>query len=209
MSTRQSGRLRLTSAQEGIWYAQHLDSANPAYSIAEYFEIDGEVDADVLEAALQQVVTEAAALRARFSQDADGPVQVIEPFMPVSLRRVDLTGEKAPDAAARAWMETESERVIDPTAGPLFTFALLELSPDRCIWFHRYHHLVMDGFTGSLIAQRVAEIYTGLVREQPVDASPFAPCGPSSRARASTRRLLASRTITNTGTSCSPTGRNR
>ncbi|MEU9609338.1 amino acid adenylation domain-containing protein, partial [Streptomyces sp. NPDC048057] len=175
MSARPSHHLRLTSAQAGIWYAQHLDPANPAYNIAEYFEIDGAVDADVLQRALQQVVDEAPALRARFEPGAGGPVQVIEPAVSVQLQRVDLTGAADPGAAAEDWLETESERVIDPAVGPLFTFALLQLSPERHIWLHRYHHLVMDGFTGSLVARRVAEVYTGLVRGEPVGAAPFAP----------------------------------
>ncbi|WP_159393263.1 non-ribosomal peptide synthetase, partial [Streptomyces rimosus] len=165
----------MTAAQLGIWYAQHLDPANPLFSIAEYFEIDGAVAADDLQEALRQVVGEAEALRARFEDGGDGPVQTIEPSVPVTLRRIDLSTEADPRAAARTWLEEEARRPLDPGAGPLFTFALLTLAPDRHIWLHRYHHLVMDGFTGSLVARRVAELYTGRVTGSPVGASPFGP----------------------------------
>lgn len=175
MSALGTNRLPLTAAQLGIWYAQHLDPANPLFSIAEYFEIDGAVAADDLQEALRQVVGEAEALRARFEDGGDGPVQTVEPSVPVTLRRIDLSAEADPRAAARTWLEEEARRPLDPGAGPLFTFALLTLAPGRHIWLHRYHHLVMDGFTGSLVARRVAELYTGRVTGSPVGASPFGP----------------------------------
>lgn len=124
MSALGTNRLPLTAAQLGIWYAQHLDPANPLFSIAEYFEIDGAVAADDLQEALRQVVGEAEALRARFEDGGDGPVQTVEPSVPVTLRRIDLSAEADPRAAARTWLEEEARR---PS-----TRARDRCSPSRC-----------------------------------------------------------------------------
>ncbi|MBV9727899.1 MAG: AMP-binding protein, partial [Pseudonocardiales bacterium] len=53
---------------------------------------------------------------------------------------------------------------IDPAQGPLFSYALIKLGPDRFLWYHSYHHIVMDMCGFSLIARRVAELYTTLAQ---------------------------------------------
>src|SRR5262245_37158372 len=43
----------LSVPQLGIWLAQHLDAASPAYNIGEYIEIQGQLDAALFEKALR------------------------------------------------------------------------------------------------------------------------------------------------------------
>src|ERR1700752_5063986 len=69
--------LPLSDAQLGIWFAQSIDPASPAYNLAEYLEIGGSIDRTLFETALRQVVNEAEALRVRFVDSADGPRQII------------------------------------------------------------------------------------------------------------------------------------
>ncbi|MGW7521806.1 non-ribosomal peptide synthetase, partial [Streptomyces sp. NPDC054796] len=40
---------------------------------------------------------------------------------------------------------------------------LIRLAADRFLWFQCYNHLLMDGFACSLVARRVAEVYTALL----------------------------------------------
>jgi enterobactin synthetase component F len=51
---------------------------------------------------------------------------------------------------------------VDPTAGPLFGFAIFKASGERYFWYARYHHLVLDGYGMWLIARRAAEVYSAL-----------------------------------------------
>lgn len=46
---------------------------------------------------------------------------------------------------------------------PLFRYALLRLADDHWIWYQRYHHIAVDGYSCSLVARRVADAYTALV----------------------------------------------
>ena len=67
----------LSSAQLGIWFAQKLNPASPAYNIGEYFEIDGAVDEALFERTLAQVVAEADVLRIQIDEQSGEPRQFI------------------------------------------------------------------------------------------------------------------------------------
>lgn len=52
-----SGRLPLTSAQSGVWFAQSLDPLSPAQNTSECLEIDGPLDTELFAAALRRVTS--------------------------------------------------------------------------------------------------------------------------------------------------------
>ena len=165
--------LPLSSAQLGIWFAQQIDPSNPIYNIGEYVEIDGFIEPSIFERALRQVVVETEALRVRFVEPAEGPRQIIGDAPAWSMPLVDVSAETDARAAAESWMQADLARPIDPTRGPLFGYALFKASADRFFWYARYHHIVMDCFGMSLVAQRLAEVYTGLVHGHGFDDGAF------------------------------------
>ncbi|MFI0862141.1 amino acid adenylation domain-containing protein [Streptomyces smyrnaeus] len=168
--------LPLTAAQREIWLSeQHASQTGVALRVGEYLEICGPVDPVVFEAALRQVVAETDALRARLVLGDDGPVQTLEAELSWSLSVVDVGDEPDPEAAARGWIAQDLARPMEMAEGPLFSFALLELAPDRFWWSHMYHHAVMDSFGRSLVARRTAEVYTALARGRGIGRSPFGP----------------------------------
>ncbi|WP_369184662.1 amino acid adenylation domain-containing protein [Streptomyces sp. Y1] len=168
-------RAALTAAQSGIWFAQQLEPANPIFNAAEYLEIQGELDPALLEAALRQVVTEAETLRVRIAQDGDELWQHVQPVPDRLLEVVDLTAEADPEAVAVARMRRTMAVALDPGRDRLYRFELLKVAPGRHLWFYCYHHVVVDGFTVALLAQRTAEVYTALAAGEPAPANPFGP----------------------------------
>jgi len=161
--------LPLSAAQREIWLAeQRLDSANRVYRIGEYIEICGPIDPALFEAALRRVVGEVDALQVRFIENGDGPRQVVEPSdwsMPV----IDVSQASDARSAAEAWMAADAAQPMPLSRGPLFRYALFRLSPDLFLWYQSYHLIVMDAFGYSLVARRVAEMYTALARGREPD----------------------------------------
>ncbi|MFH0515664.1 amino acid adenylation domain-containing protein [Streptomyces sp. M41] len=164
----------LLAAQEGIWTGQRLDPDSPAYNTAEYVLIDGPVDGDVFDTALHQVVAETEALNVAFVVDDEGRAhEVPAPADGWRLHRADLTAESDPLAAALAWIAEDMDRPVDLARGPVFGHALLRLADDRFLWYHRVHHIALDGFGLSLVARRVADVYTSLLAGEPIGDSGF------------------------------------
>ena len=163
-SDSQLGSLPLSAAQREIWIAeQQLDGANRVYTIADYIEIKGPVDAARFELALRYVVAEADCLHARFAEDREGPEQLAGRFADWPLPVVDVSAEPDPQAAAQAWMAAYISRPFALAQGPLFRYAFIKLAPERFFWLQSYHHIVLDGFGASLLVRRVAEVYTALL----------------------------------------------
>nr|AWX24482.1 non-ribosomal peptide synthetase [Streptomyces conglobatus] len=161
----------LSGAQEGIWFAQRLDPANAAYNTGESTEIHGPVDTGLFETALRRAIAEAETFGLRFTETEDGPRALLPPAGDGGaggdghdwpLHRVDVSAEPDPRAAADAWMRADLATPVDLTEGPLFTEALFTLAPDRFLWYQRAHHILLDGYGYTLVARRVAEIYSAL-----------------------------------------------
>ncbi|MFH8462869.1 amino acid adenylation domain-containing protein [Streptomyces sp. NPDC017991] len=169
-----AGRHALLGAQEAIWTGQQLDADSPAYNTAEYVHIAGPVDPAVFDSALHQVVAETPALNVSFVADADGrPWQRGTPAWDWRLHTADLTAEPEPYAAALAWIDTDMTHPVDLTQGPLFGHALLRVAPEEHLWYHRVHHIALDGFGLALVARRVAQVYTALTKGEPTGDSGF------------------------------------
>jgi nonribosomal peptide synthetase DhbF len=177
MSVHEGAAHPLSGAQEGLWFAQRLDPANPAYNTAEYVEIHGPVDPELFEAALRRTVSEAQTFAQRFTDTPDGPRALLVTGDDWPLRLVDISAEEDPHAAARAWIRTDMASAADLGEGPLFTQALFRAGPDRWFWFLRAHHILLDGYSYKLVARRLAEVYTALAAGQEVPTSTFLPVG--------------------------------
>ncbi|WP_229816411.1 condensation domain-containing protein, partial [Streptomyces lucensis] len=185
MPDSQTTRLPLTAAQSGMWYAQRLDPDNPIYNGGQYWEIDGQLDPDVFEQALRQVIRETDALRTRFVEDRDGLWQLVEENPRRVVQYLDVSREDDPRAAAEEWMWADLTRPIDLAAAApadLSAFALIELRTDHFLWYHRCHHILLDGYGSALVARRVAEVYTALAGGAAAAPNDWRPLGELVRA---------------------------
>ncbi|WNM31471.1 amino acid adenylation domain-containing protein [Streptomyces sp. Li-HN-5-11] len=169
--------LGLSAAQRAMWFGQQLDPAGPAYNVGEYTEIHGPVDPALLRAAVRQVVDVTETLRVRFTAEGDTVRQIVDADPVWDLPVVDLTGEPDAMAAADEWMAADFATPFAVDHGPLFRYALLKLADTHWIWYQRYHHIAVDGYSCSLIAARVADAYSALVAGAPCTPPP-APLAP-------------------------------
>ncbi|MEC1410286.1 amino acid adenylation domain-containing protein [Bacillus safensis] len=173
MSIQSVDSFPLTGAQSGIWYAQQLDPANPIFNTAEYIDIKGPIDPIHFEAAIRKTVLEADSLYMRFVEDTDGPKQWMTSKKEIPFQLIHLQNEKQPLDAAKAWMKADLSTPVSLEKDVLFREVLFQLADDRFIWYQRIHHIAIDGFAFSLIARRVAEVYSALSQGTPVPPQTF------------------------------------
>ncbi|WP_304168426.1 non-ribosomal peptide synthetase, partial [Lonsdalea britannica] len=72
---------------------------------------------------------------------------------------LDFRQESAPLEKAKQWMETACNTPFDLEQGPLFSFALIQITSEYFLFYQCHHHIVMDGYSVSLFIQRVADRY--------------------------------------------------
>jgi len=154
--------LPLTVAQRGLWIATQIAPRNSVFNLAELIEIRGSINASLFVAALHQVTLEAETLRVSIVETPEGPRQLIRPTYRWDFPVLDVSDEKDPSAAAEAWMRAELTQPVNIAEDRLWSCALFRVAPDRWFWYHRAHHIMLDGFGGGLVVRRVAELYSSL-----------------------------------------------
>ncbi|MER6915624.1 amino acid adenylation domain-containing protein [Streptomyces sp. NPDC000594] len=155
-------RLPLSAAQLGLWSAQQLDPASPAYLTAEYVELTGPLDEAAFLAALRRAVADTDGLGVRFTTEGDEVWQETGAVPPGEPLVLDLRGEDDPAGRALAWMERERSVAVDLVGGELYRHALLRTGAASWLWYHRCHHILLDGYGYLRFAERVAEVYGDL-----------------------------------------------
>ncbi|MFH7596930.1 amino acid adenylation domain-containing protein [Streptomyces racemochromogenes] len=175
MATHDRRPLPLTPPQNGVWFAQQLDPTRLDYTIAEYLEIRGAVDPELLAEAVRTTVAGTETLCVRFAE-VDGVVhQIPAGPPPLRIETVDVSGHPDPDAESERLMRAELARPTDLASGDVCRYLLVRTGPAAYRWMQGYHHLVADGVTGSILARRTAQVYSALVAGEPVPAFESAP----------------------------------
>jgi len=162
------GALPLSFAQQRLWFIQQLDPANTAYNMVGVTRLDGTLDADALQAALDRVVERHEALRTVLVLRHGEPVQQVSAGMRVVLEVDDLAGlpDGARQAEARRRAQAEQGRPFDLATGPLMRAVLLRLAADRHELILSMHHVVSDGWSRGVIVGEISAAYTALVQGQ-------------------------------------------
>ncbi|PSK27914.1 non-ribosomal peptide synthase/polyketide synthase, partial [Nocardia seriolae] len=153
----------LSPAQLGIWYSQHLDPQVPI-NIAQYVELRGELDIELLERAMVCGSEEFGSGFLRIVERDGEPMQMVDQSLDRTIYHVDLSGEADPAAAAQAWMRADYSAPLDLTRDRLIKTAMVKLAEGHYYWYARIHHIVLDGFGAVTYMTRVAELYTAYVR---------------------------------------------
>ncbi|MER7468775.1 AMP-binding protein, partial [Streptomyces sp. NPDC097981] len=170
------GELReLMAGQLAVWYAQQLAPDNRGFSIAEYLEIRGAADPELLVEAARRRLREAESLRLRVRLVDGTPWQYVHDERDYPVDVVDVSADADPRTAAEDWMRADLRRPVDLVGAPLSTNAIIKLGDDLYFWYTRVHHLVMDGLGGMVLATRGAEIYNALLEGRALEAGALEP----------------------------------
>ncbi|MFG5410354.1 non-ribosomal peptide synthetase [Piscinibacter sakaiensis] len=162
----------LTVAQRGMWVSQQIGVAGALFNLAECVEIHGAVDVPVFMRAMYQLADEAEIARARIVQSAEGPQMAIAPRFTRELSCVALD-EADPEGAMKAWVAANLETFADASTDSLWEVALLHTRTGPSFWYHRCHHILLDGFGAGVLARRCADLYTALLAGRDPGPCPF------------------------------------
>jgi amino acid adenylation domain-containing protein/non-ribosomal peptide synthase protein (TIGR01720 family) len=153
---------RLSPVQEGMLF-HTLDAAGSGVYLEQAAcTLRGQLEPAALRRAWEWAVARHPALRASFHWEGmPRPVQVVHRRVELPWREEDWRGLAAAEQAARlaAVLDGERRRGFDLERPPLlrFTLARLEERTWRFLWTH--HHLLLDGWSLSLVLQEVFAAY--------------------------------------------------
>ena len=152
-------RYPLSRAQRQMWdIANHLPDV-PLFVVAGALRLDGPLDIAVLQRTFAELARRHEALRTRFEDTGDGPVQVVEPTGTLTVEVEDLTGAEHPDRRCEKLMATATRVALPVDTAPLLRVVVYRLAEDRHVLFFNAHHIVCDGQSLAVLQSDVARIY--------------------------------------------------
>ena len=166
---RAGGGLRLSFAQERLWFLDQLEPGSPAYNLPSAYRADGPLDVAALAFSLGELVRRHEILRTVFAKTADGPLQVIRAHGELRLPLVDLRGLGAARRAAEVprRLAEEARRPFDLARGPVLRATLLVLARDEHVVLLTLHQIAGDAASAAVVMDELAALYEGRRARRP------------------------------------------
>ncbi|MDZ8091513.1 MAG: amino acid adenylation domain-containing protein [Nostoc sp. DedQUE05] len=152
----------LSSSQRRIWLDHMLNNNAAVYNVPLAFRIRGYLNEVALEAALHDLQIKHDALRACVADDGKEPRLIIMPEARCRLYYDDLTSldPVVRDQRLLELKEQEAKREFDLAIAPLLSARLIRLEQqDQCLLL-TIHHLVVDGWSLSILWRDISNLYS-------------------------------------------------
>jgi amino acid adenylation domain-containing protein len=165
----------LSPLQQGILFDSLSAPDSGRYLVTMRYTIEGALDVPAFERAWHAVVARHPVLRTSFHWEGLAkPLQVVHRDIAVSIRKDDWRGIPAAELARREAdeMAAESKRAFALDQGPLTRVSLVRVDDDRWLFTWSFHHVVLEGWSASLIFADLATFYAGFSRNEPVTLAP-------------------------------------
>lgn len=167
--------LSLSPMQEGMLF-HTLAASEPGMYIQQLvLRIAGPLDVAAFEKAWAQVVARHQALRSAFVwESAEKPLQVIFRQAAVRVRHEDWRGEAEAARADRLHALVEADRTqgFDLRRPPLLRLTLVRLGERDYRFLYTYHHILLDGWSGSIVFKDMLALYTAFRRGRELQLPP-------------------------------------
>ncbi|WP_421840519.1 amino acid adenylation domain-containing protein [Mycobacterium sp.] len=160
----QDGRKPLTRAEQGILASELMgEHTSSIYNTCECLEIAGPVDALALERAIQIALSENETFSARFVDVGDGARIWTGDEKQPHVECVDIAPGEDPWQYVKSRVETHLSSRVDLMENALPVQYLYRDGSGHVYWPINMHHIILDGYSYTLLTKRVAQLYNYLV----------------------------------------------
>jgi amino acid adenylation domain-containing protein/non-ribosomal peptide synthase protein (TIGR01720 family) len=152
----------LSPMQQGMLFHSLMEPSSGVFVQQSSFRLEGALDRESLRRAWQRVVDRHAALRTAFVwEELVVPLQAALEGVELPWEELDWQGLPAREQGGRLarFLEQDARRGFDLSRAPLIRVTFLTLSPAAHQMVFTYHHLVLDGWSTSLLQREVLTCY--------------------------------------------------
>ncbi len=150
---------KLTYPQLSIWHTEMVFPNTGFGNIAGTARINGEVDFELLENAINQVVRENDSYRIRIEEGEGIEKQYFAEYRYFKVEFFDFSGAGANEEYGK-WSSFKTVEPFDLHNSDLYYFALFKISENEGGFFYKTHHLISDAWTGVTQISKIMEYYS-------------------------------------------------
>ena len=160
------GRVRLSFAQQRLWFIDQLEPGSAAYNVGSAIRVIGDLNIEALRRSFEEIVRRHEVLRTRFEEEEGEPVQVIGESNEVEMAVVELRelGEEEREEAARERAREEAEKPFDLRSGPMLRTVLMRMGEEEHVLVVTMHHVVSDGWSVGVLIREMTALYEAYSR---------------------------------------------
>jgi amino acid adenylation domain-containing protein len=170
-------RLPLSFAQQRLWFIDQLEPDKATYNIPAAVRLEGRLNFEALESAINEIVKRHEVLRTRIEVEEGRPAQVVDEWEPRRLDVEDLTGLSGQEREEEVRRITKEEvgTGFDLGRGPLLRVRILKLGEDEHALLYTMHHVISDGWSTGILVRELCEQYAAMSegRESPLPELPI------------------------------------
>ena len=155
----------LSPLQQGMLFHAAYEERSNAYEESLSFTLHGSLDSKALREAWHKVVERHPALRTFILwKEVDAPLQVVRRTVELPWQELDWSHLSKAEQEERLslLLKEQSEEGFDLSRAPLMNLTLIRLSRE-CHYFHwDYHHMILDGWSVTIVLKEIFTIYHSL-----------------------------------------------
>lgn len=164
--SRDSNRFPMSFAQQRLWFLDRLDSSTAFYNLAAYIELDGQLNIQALEQALDSLIKRHETLRTTFAEENGQGLQIIHPHISVQLPQADISHQVDQKTALVQLSKADAQHIFDLENGPLIKTTLVKLAAEKHQLLLTMHHIIADGWSAQVFASELSQFYAANVNQQ-------------------------------------------
>ncbi|MBD2254651.1 non-ribosomal peptide synthetase, partial [Nostoc parmelioides] len=154
----QTENIPLSFAQQRLWFIQQLEPDSYIYNVPCVLKMQGNLQLSALESAINELRKRHETLRTYFTTNSENqPIQIIEPWQPITLQIIDTTEEIEKIALIAAQTPFNLTQ-------PLFKTSLFRLAENEHILLITTHHIISDRWSVGVFLKEISLLYSAYVR---------------------------------------------
>lgn len=154
-----------TLGQKRFWSLDSLQPGNPALNMPLAARLQGRINREAAQFAVDEVLRRHEILRTYFQQENDELLQMVGPFKRIQIRWSDLH-DVAPnqiEEKTRELMLQEGSLSFDLSKGPLLRASIVSFSVSEHLLLLTMHHIGSDGWSNGVLIREFAEHYSRFI----------------------------------------------
>jgi hypothetical protein len=169
-------RFPVSFAQQRLWFLEQLAPGEPTYNMPYAFWLDGPLDPDALQRAMDAMVARHAVLRTSIVAVDGVPEQVVADDGTVTIERIELPpglGEGERTRRAESIASELARQPFDLATAPLIRMALIVAGPDQHLFILIIHHSISDGLSTKILIDELSAVYRAETTGVPASLPPL------------------------------------
>ncbi|MDO8805003.1 MAG: amino acid adenylation domain-containing protein [Elusimicrobiota bacterium] len=163
-----SGRPKLCFMQEQICFSESLNPGNASYNIPVSLRLNGKLDIEALNLAIQNVAARHEAFRTAFFNERGIWRPELQEVVRLSAAIEDHPGQTG-EETINARMLEETQRTFDLGLAPLARIFVFNNSENSAFLHIVMHHLISDGWSFYVFLEEIAESYNAFLSRRAPD----------------------------------------